>query len=297
MDVHRYLGILYKSIVFATWIGYQISHSWYVRMTVITKMDVELQLKHVGYALLPRFDSSYRLIDCYPSYENLLDGMPLLHRLFEGLSERLKSHSVQPIVMAYENDGHAFTHITPARSDHKSMTALRGHTDGAFLHLPHESATNQLIIPEVIGLFCIRNPAGVSTTLYTLSELKRRLSKKTWLQMQKPEFLIGIQASWKMPVDFDLHTVARPLVVMGRDGSELVRFSHSGVRALSSEAESALTEFKRVLPTAEFNLKLNPGDLLLINNHRAVHGRAAAPNMDSMIARRRWLLRFYATNQ
>jgi|PersoiStandDraft_1058852.scaffolds.fasta_scaffold07878_2 hypothetical protein len=265
-------------------------------MTATRKMDLGLQLKDSGYALLPRFDSSYRLIDCYPSYENLFDGMPLLQRLFDGLSDRLKSYLVQPIVMAYENDGQAFTHITPARSDQKSMTALRGHTDGAFLYLPNELAPKELAVPEVIGLFCIRNPAGVSTTIYTLSELKRRLSNKTWLQLQKPTFLIGVQASWDMPLDFDLHTIARPLVITGSDGYELIRFSHSGVKSLGIEAEKALNELKSMLPSVEVNLKLNPGDLLLIHNHRSVHGRAAAPNIESMIARRRWLLRFYAHN-
>ncbi|WP_439852881.1 TauD/TfdA family dioxygenase [Pseudomonas syringae] len=263
-------------------------------MRAIRKVDLGLQLKERGYALLPRFDSSYRLIDCYPSHENLNADMPLLQKLFNGISDRLKYYLVQPIIMTYENDGQAFTHITPARSDQKSMTALRGHTDGAFLHLPDTRGPKELAVPELIGLFCIRNPAAVSTTVYPLGELKQRLSKKIWLQLQQPLFQIGVQASWNMPPSFDLHSLARPLIIMGEDGYELIRFSHSGVRSLTPKAEVALQELKSTLPSVEVNLNLNPGDLLLIHNHRSVHGREAAPNIESMTARRRWLLRFYA---
>ncbi|WP_158895894.1 MULTISPECIES: hypothetical protein [unclassified Pseudomonas] len=248
-----------------------------------------------GYAVFKRFDSSYGLIKSYPHSAFALDQKGILAAVYQDLSTKLVNSLISPIIMKYENFGAAFTHITPDQKDPKSLKHLRGHTDGAFLHFPTEKPLSKLQIPELIGLYCIRNPGNVCTTVYPLDDVLDGLPDIHIDTLLGENYLIGIQASWNMPRSFILHERPRSLLAIDKvSGKYFVRFSHSKVLPLSPKAKLALNFFKDRLPLHEKNISLIAGDLLIINNMRSIYGRSTAPNEDSVTARRRWLLRFYA---
>jgi L-asparagine oxygenase len=81
-------------------------------------------------------------------------------------------------------------------------------------------------------------------------------------------------------------------VISGEAPEYFMRFDLDNTYALDDEAKAALEELNSALDRNRQEILLEPGDLAVINNHIAAHGRSGfTPRYDGQD---RWLRRFYS---
>lgn len=218
-----------------------------------------------------------------------------------------------------ENDGELFVNLVALEGagavSKNSTKAMRGHTDAASFPFPGRTdpISNRIApSPDVVCLLGMKNPQSVSTTLMLLHELMSDLTSEEIEQLSMPQYLIGCQrtfANGTKEILGDEHYVDRANVLeTGGEGQTWVRYSHSSVVASGIEsddveessdevaqrspASAAKNHFEEACVRRARRIVINPGDVLWVNNRRALHGRTI---VDQEIGgNARWLLRGYA---
>lgn len=162
-------------------------------------------------------------------------------------------------------------------SDVGSAHPLPLHTENPF----HDLA------PDYLLLACLRSDraARATTTLARAADLVDRLNGETVATLRRPIF-----------VERGAEATTRPAPVLtGSSIDPLVRFDSSWTTATSAEGIAAVQALASELPRSTGGVHLQPGDLLLIDNRRWLHGRS--PFDASGGSRDRWLQRIYVCEE
>ncbi|SFV14407.1 TauD/TfdA family dioxygenase [Pseudoduganella namucuonensis] len=138
--------------------------------------------------------------------------------------------------------------------------------------------------PEVGALICLNNETATPTRIATVELVKRQLSARHVLALRQPDFRLRHDQSFEVNGYTLSVTTALLKEVDGRDETRCGIYAE-GAHAAAQEAVDA---WKRAADAVALDLVLEPGDLLLFNNYRCVHGRGAVEG-------RRWLKRVYST--
>ncbi len=173
-----------------------------------------------------------------------------------------------PVGYAQEHGGRTVQNIYPLADSigeqisTSSGVTLAFHTETAF-H-PHKS--------RYLLLLCRRGDAGAATTLCSWDAIAPRLTPGTRTALGEPRFSIGVDRSFGSSDGWTTGPVA--LVRPGRDGR--VEFTYDGelTEGRDAGARAALAEVAAVIEQAHTEVVLEPGDLLMVDNRRAVHGRS-----------------------
>lgn len=214
----------------------------------------------------------------------------------------LASMGLDAVSYRSENQGELFINLVIMPGDNaygdKSRKAMKGHTDAVSFpvrgrvdpYLPRIAPS-----PDFVCLAGLRNPNDVATTVIPLGKVLSKLSAADISELKKPQFGIRSQLTFQEGM---WEVLGEELVV--EDGELLfdvdneiwARFSHSSVLAPEeSSAETALNAFVEACKGCADQIIVRPGDVLLINNRLALHGRTdvlGEPGGES-----RWLLRTY----
>lgn len=206
-----------------------------------------------------------------------------------------------------ENDGVPFVSLVPqsgkGRKARKSLKAMRGHTDGVTFPFPgtrDEQYPQMAPAPDWVCLVCIRNPNMVATRVVPVDPLLKQLPPELRRAMTQPQFTIGAQGTFKEGMRRILgeeHIIDGGALLNGEDDYAF-RFSHSSVAAgpeASTDAEKVLAAIESYCENSSVAVTLEPGDLLWVNNRRAIHGRAEVGA--AVGGHERWLLRTYGIRE
>ncbi|MGJ7562314.1 TauD/TfdA family dioxygenase [Variovorax sp. GB1R11] len=210
---------------------------------------------------------------------------------------------LETISYGSENAGHPFVNLVPqvgkGRKVRKSHGGMRGHTDGVTFPFPgtrDETFYRMAPAPDWVGLACLRNPHGVATRVIPMAPLIEQLTPELLTALREPQFVIGAQGTFKegmLDILGSEHIVDGGALLHGaRDF--VLRFSHSNVDVAhdaSAHAKPALDALEKYCAANSEGVVLNPGDLLWVNNRRAIHGRAEVGAAAG--EKERWLLRTY----
>lgn len=202
---------------------------------------------------------------------------------------------------ASEASGSLFQHLTNRAidgglHDEKAVKAFRGHTDAVFHALPGEERPGISVSPDFVVLVGLLNPQAIPTRVYTISELldAAGLSNAERAALEQEVFDVSPQRS------FDLAREPETELALLRynDRGLNFRFSNSQTNASSEwfpSAAGALNKLKRLLGDAPDKLirrlVVAQGDIAIINNRTAIHGRDAPGRADD--GNYRWLMRTY----
>ncbi len=158
-------------------------------------------------------------------------------------------------------------------SDVGSVRPLPLHSENPF----HELA------PDYVLLACLRSDraATAGTTLARVADLVGRLDGEVVATLRRPIFVERGAAKATLPAP----------VVTGPSHDPLATFDASWTTSASAEGIAAVQALARELPSVTGVMHLKPGDLLLIDNRRWLHGRT--PFDASSGSRDRWLQRLY----
>jgi L-asparagine oxygenase len=174
----------------------------------------------------------------------------------------------EPVGYAQEHGGDIVQQIYPIEATRRqqvstsSDSVLAFHTETSF-H-PHR--------PHFLLLLCLRGDAAARTTLCTLDAIRRALDPVTLDVLSQPKFRTGVDESFCSSGHTDWTTHAMPVI----DGDTLVYDGELTV-GIDAAGSAALQTLATVIEREQESVVLTAGDLLVVDNHRAVHGRSPFP--------------------
>ena len=174
----------------------------------------------------------------------------------------------QPVGYVPEHGGRIVQNIVPTQTDADSQTStssrssLMFHTETAF-H-PHR--------PRYLLLLCLRGDPSAHTTLASVHDIMDRLPDDVVEVMFQPRFRTAVDASFLAGRSNELGPV-RPLVTGTRSESTFV-FDADLTVGIDTAAEDVLVAVRSAITAVETSVVLEPGDLLVVDNNVAVHGRS-----------------------
>ena len=191
----------------------------------------------------------------------------------------------EPIGYAQEHGGDVVQNLFPLASSvgrqlsTSSGVELAFHTETAF-H-PHK--------PAFLLLLCLRGDIAAATTLCTAADIAAQLSATTLATLSEPRFRCGVDES----VGSGTAWLTDPMPIFAADG--VMTFDGELTIGTDVEAEEALHEVRTAIGRARTSVTLAAGDLLVVDNRRAVHGRS--PFTARFDGTDRWLQRTFVVDK
>ncbi|HET8813938.1 MAG TPA: TauD/TfdA family dioxygenase [Solirubrobacterales bacterium] len=190
-----------------------------------------------------------------------------------------------------QQEGHIVNDIIPMETfadqqvGASSKVELAWHTEDAY----HPGRA------DFICLFCLRNPTGAPTTVASIVDIKSHQALPAVLF--EPCVRIAAddaQAAGAEAAGIEdwTESVVKPIPILSENGTGLQMCVDPAYMSVASDDEGvhdAVTGFCQTIDEHLTEVVLKPGDLLILNNHRAVHGRR--PFKPTYSGRDRWLKR------
>lgn len=191
----------------------------------------------------------------------------------------------QPVGYLPEHGGDLVQNIVPTQANAtrqistSSAVTLMFHTEAAF-H-PHR--------PRYLLLLCLRGDPAAATTLASVREVRHLLGASTWSTLFEPRFRTAVDESYLDGRIGDLGP-ARPVLSGDPDQPSMV-FDADLMIGTDPVADAALRALADATASYHASVVLEPGDLLVVDNTVAVHGRSPfTPRFDGTD---RWLQRAF----
>jgi hypothetical protein len=174
------------------------------------------------------------------------------------------------ISYAQEKDGEIFQNICPTPKNAKmlssesSSTLLDFHTEVAF----------HPFMPDYLSLYCLRQDHDrVARTLVAgVRKIDPLLTPSQRLVLQQPVFETGIDFSFGSPNAKQGGGLVCP-VFYGDNSDPYIRFDPDLMIGKTDEASEIIRILKSIVNQVADYVLLEPGDLLIVDNRRAVHAR------------------------
>jgi L-asparagine oxygenase len=195
----------------------------------------------------------------------------------------------EPVGYVQEHGGEVVQDLYPLRESlgrqvsTSSGVVLAFHTETAF-H-PHR--------PRYLVLLCLKGDPSAATTLCSLDAVLSLLDPRAVQVLSEPRFRTGVDesfgsTSWLTP--------AAP-VIRRSAKSDAAEFVYDGdlTIGIDAVAQDALEALGRAIQIAQTSVVLEAGDVLIVDNHRAVHGRS--PFTARFDGTDRWLQRTFVVSE
>jgi L-asparagine oxygenase len=191
----------------------------------------------------------------------------------------------QPVGYVPEHGGRIVQNIVPTRTDLDRQTStssrsnLMFHTETAF-H-PHR--------PRYLLLLCLRGDPTAHTTLASVHDIMDHLPDDVVATLFEPRFRTAVDVSFLGGRPNEYGPV-RP-VISGTPTEPTFVFDADLTAGTDPAAEDALVAVRQAIEEVQTSVVLEPGDLLVVDNNLAVHGRS--PFAARFDGTDRWLQRSF----
>jgi L-asparagine oxygenase len=193
----------------------------------------------------------------------------------------------QPVGYLPEHSGAIIQNLFPVEAtatqqvSTSSSVDLFFHTETAF-H-PHR--------PRYLLLLCLRGDPNARTTLCSIDAVLDDFTSAELDVLRAPRFRTGVDASFGGSANDHGDTIA---VLSGTREQPTMVFDADLMIGVDHEAERILQKLSERISERATAVILEPGDLLVIDNNRAVHGRS--PFQARFDGTDRWLQRTFVVN-
>lgn len=160
---------------------------------------------------------------------------------------------------------------SPAMADTQtslsSRVVLEAHTEQSF----------STLAPDVVSLLCLRGDPAAATYVFPATDLLRHLTPAQEELLRRPLWTFEVDESFRLRGDdFVDGDVRGPHPVLaGPADDPSFRFDQDLQRGTTPQAQELLEELIDLYCEHRREHVLAPGDLLLLDNRRAVHGRSS----------------------
>jgi L-asparagine oxygenase len=184
-------------------------------------------------------------------------------------------------MVAYEAEGHGrlYQDMVPNRALAQSQTSLGSRVE---LELHTEQAFSRLR-PDVLCLACLRGHPDAQTYVLPAHSLLAHMNAFERKLLRQPLWITGVDGSFKMGGHEFIEGDERgPLpIIAGAEDDPTIVFDQDLMRGVTEEAHAMIARIVEVYRAQRRSIVLKPGQILMLDNVRAVHGRSPfKPNFD-----------------
>lgn len=191
----------------------------------------------------------------------------------------------EPVGYLPEHGGDIVQNIIPTASDASRQTStsskvqLAFHTETAF-H-PHK--------PRFLALLCLKGDPDAATTLCSIDDVLPLLTPAARRLLSEPRFHTRADESFGGGPGA---AFGEPIAVLAGDPEHpVLTFDGELTSGIDDDAHAALDELNSLIERHHTSVVLQAGDLLVVDNHRCVHGRS--PFAARFDGTDRWLQRSF----
>ncbi|SIS42116.1 Taurine dioxygenase, alpha-ketoglutarate-dependent [Thalassolituus maritimus] len=169
----------------------------------------------------------------------------------------------------HEKEGDIIMKIKPNPLESKASTPAYNngvkfdlHSELPYVHLP----------PDYIALLCISNEQNIGTNISNIDTILEKLDGSTIDLLSDKAYKVLIPPHFGHT---DSHSECRPMISRNANGMYDLHVRFDGILCDTNEHRVAVEKLKKV---ADENIKeiiTKPGQILVINNRRSLHGRRA----------------------
>ena len=196
-------------------------------------------------------------------------------------------------MIAYEAEcyGNLFQDIVPLKTMEKAQTSLGSNAE---LEIHTEQAFSKFK-PDILSLACLRGDPNAYTHIFPVQTILNNLTTEEKVLLREPLWYTGVDLSFKLNnnefLDGDLRG---PLpIISGPSNDPTLIFDQDLMTGTTQEATNMIKKIVDIYYQNKIRHNLKPGEIILIDNNRAVHGRSAFnPKYDG---EDRFLIRCFAT--
>ncbi len=161
-----------------------------------------------------------------------------------------------------------------------SGVTLAFHTETAF-H-PHK--------PRYLLLLCLKGDPAAATTLCSIDAVLEHLEPSVRVQLGDRRYICGVDESFGSGTTW----ATEPMAILTNSESGEFTFDADLMRGVDPEANLVIAAVADAIAAAQTSVTLQAGDLLILDNHRAVHGRS--PFTARFDGTDRWLQRSFVVD-
>jgi L-asparagine oxygenase len=177
-------------------------------------------------------------------------------------------------MISYEAEGYGrlFQDVVPI----KSMENVQVSVSSKFeLEIHTEQAFSKLK-PDILCLGCLKGDKNAFTYILPVKKILECLSGEEIDMLYKPLWKIGVDLSFKLNgINFVEGDIRGPIPILyGSKEMPTLIFDQDLMEGITPEAEIMIKKIVNIYYEYRIEHSLKPGEIILINNNKATHGRS-----------------------
>jgi L-asparagine oxygenase len=180
-------------------------------------------------------------------------------------------------IIAYEAEcyGNIFQDVVPIQKMEKEQTSLSSNTE---LEIHTEQAFSKLR-PDLISLGCLRGDPNAITYILPVQTIIDNLSDGDVELLKQPLWKTGIDLSFKLNnYEFMEGDIRGPMPILDQDyrsnGRYNLLFDQDLMFGITEESNLLIKKIVDIYYQDRISHNLKPGEIIIIDNRHAVHGRS-----------------------
>jgi L-asparagine oxygenase len=196
-------------------------------------------------------------------------------------------------LVSYEAEGYGnlFQDIVPTKCMESVQTSLGSNTE---LEIHTEQAFSKLR-PDILSLACLRGDVNAFTYIFPINKLLEKLTNDEKTLLKNPLWKTGVDLSFKLNNNEFLEGDIRgPMPILsGKPKDPTFVFDQDLMKGITPSAQKIIKKIVDIYYQDRISHNLKPGEIVFIDNNRAVHGRSPfSPKYDGQD---RFLIRCFST--
>jgi L-asparagine oxygenase len=206
----------------------------------------------------------------------------------------------EPVAYEAEKMGSLIQHVFPVKSERKSPSnnssaiTLDLHTELVFSRR-HPGKPLAMNSPDFILLFCLRSDPKreAITFIAEIEDICDHIDQDSLSILEQPQFELRAPYSFSQDDPQNRPWVGPVSLIENTKPLTAALDLACGTRGIDAKAEQALENMRMAAISNDIitNIRLEPNDLLVIDNRRCLHGRSPFPAMFD--GNDRWIQRMY----
>lgn len=196
-------------------------------------------------------------------------------------------------MIAYEAEGYGrlFQDVVPIKNMENIQTSVGSNTE---LEIHTEQAFS-ILRPDILSLACLRGDENAYTYFLPVKSITNNLSDEENKMLYRPLWKTGVDLSFKLNGhEFIEGDVRGPLSILNGSVSDpFLVFDQDLMFGIMDESDNIIKKIVDIYYQHRIKHNLQPGEIIFVDNNRAVHGRS--PFFPKYDGNDRFLVRCFAT--
>ena len=196
-------------------------------------------------------------------------------------------------MIAYDAEGYGrlFQDVVPVEAMSKNQTSIGSSVE---LEIHTEQAFSKLR-PDILSLACLRGDLDAYTHILPVQFILNNLNHDEKKLLREPLWKTGVDLSFKLDGhEFIEGDMRGPLsIISDQDEDPLLVFDQDLMRGITEESDKMVKKITDIYYKYRLRHNLKPGEIILVDNNRAVHGRS--PFFPKYDGYDRFLIRCFGT--